>query len=126
MALFRIYLIACSCNRYMAPEIREGVGASVKADVYSFGVLMMEIVIGRRPSWPMKNVGGKEVELLKWARENVEAGLFSEIADCGMRIQGEKESKEVKAFLNIAQRCTEESPKYRPVMKEVVEMLNKL
>ncbi|KAM3293530.1 hypothetical protein ACQJBY_036843 [Aegilops geniculata] len=111
---------------YMAPEIREGVGASVKADVYSFGVLMMETVTGRRPSWPMKNIRGKEVELLKWAREKVEVGISSEIVDHRMGLEGEKETKEVKAFLDIAQSCTEESPKYRPTMKEVVERLNRL
>ncbi|KAM3293531.1 hypothetical protein ACQJBY_036843 [Aegilops geniculata] len=113
-------------QRYMAPEIREGVGASVKADVYSFGVLMMETVTGRRPSWPMKNIRGKEVELLKWAREKVEVGISSEIVDHRMGLEGEKETKEVKAFLDIAQSCTEESPKYRPTMKEVVERLNRL
>lgn len=111
----------------MAPEIREGMGASVKADVYSFGVLMMETVTGRRPNWPMKNVSGKEVSLLKWAREKVEAGMSSEIADRRMGlIQGEKEAEEVKAFLDVAQSCTEECPRYRPSMQEVVEMLNRL
>uniref|UniRef100_M8BVG2 Putative inactive receptor kinase n=1 Tax=Aegilops tauschii TaxID=37682 RepID=M8BVG2_AEGTA len=118
--------LSSSWSLYMAPEIREGVGASVKADVYSFGVLMMETVTGRRPSWPMKNIRGKEVELLKWAREKVEAGISSEIADHRMGLEGEKETKEVKTFLDIAQSCTEESPKYRPTMKEVVERLNRL
>lgn len=111
---------------YMAPEIREGVGASVKADVYSFGVLMIEIVAGRRPSWPMKNIAGKEVEPLKWAREKVETNVSLEIVDCRMVIGAEKETKEVKAFLDIAYNCTEECPKYRPTMKEVVEMLKKI
>uniref|UniRef100_A0ACD5W6F0 Uncharacterized protein n=1 Tax=Avena sativa TaxID=4498 RepID=A0ACD5W6F0_AVESA len=111
---------------YMAPEIREGVGASVKADVYSFGVLMIEVVSGRRPSWPMKNIEGKEVEPLKWAREKVEADISLEIVDCRMVIGEEKETKEVKSFLDIAHRCTEECPKYRPTMKQVVEMLDKI
>jgi hypothetical protein len=110
----------------MAPEIRQGVGASIKADVYSFGVLMIEIVAGRRPSWPMKNIGGKEVEPLKWAREKVEAGMSLEIADCRLQIEVEKETKEVEAFLDIAHSCTEECPKYRPTMKEVVELLMKI
>lgn len=110
----------------MAPEIRGGMGATTKADVYSFGVLMMETVTSRRPSWPMKNAGGKEVDPLNWAREKVEAGTFSDITDRLMKIQGEKETREVKAFLNVARRCTEESPKHRPAMKEVVETLNKL
>lgn len=110
----------------MAPEIREGVGASVKADVYSFGVLMMETMTGRRPNWPMKNNGGKDVELLKWVNEKVETGISSEIADCRMGFVGENETKEMKAFLDIAQSCMKESPKYRPTMKEVVDMLNRL
>ena len=32
----------------MAPEIWDGVGATAKADVYSFGVLVIEIVTGKR------------------------------------------------------------------------------
>ncbi|KAL5204406.1 hypothetical protein ABZP36_009277 [Zizania latifolia] len=113
---------------YMAPELQVGVGASVKADVYSFGVLMMEMVTGRRPSWPVKaNVGGKEVEMLKWAREKVQMGFALEIADHRMTIEREgEEAEKMKAFLDVARRCTEESPKHRPYMEEVVAMLTKL
>ncbi|KAF0895834.1 hypothetical protein E2562_016566 [Oryza meyeriana var. granulata] len=108
---------------YMAPELRAGVGASAKADVYSFGVLMMEMVTGRRPSWPVRiNMKGKEVEMLKWAREKVEMGTASEIVDRQMAIQGE--GREMSAFLNVARRCTEENPKHRPSMEEVVQMLS--
>lgn len=111
----------------MAPEIRVGVGASAKADVYSFGVLMMEIATGRRPSWPVKNTVGKEVELSKWAREKVEEGTPLEIVDRRMGIGGEgKEAEEVKAFLGVVLWCTQDSPKVRPAMKEVVEALTKL
>ncbi|XP_052136538.1 leucine-rich repeat receptor protein kinase MSP1-like [Oryza glaberrima] len=115
---------------YMAPELRAGVGASVKADVYSFGVLLMEMVTGRRPSWPVKiNMKGKEVEMLKWARDKVDKGQALEILDRQMGIQWEgreADQDEMIAYLDVARRCTEESPKHRPSMEEVVEMLNKI
>ncbi|XP_040384908.1 putative serine/threonine-protein kinase [Oryza brachyantha] len=117
---------------YMAPELCAGVGASVKADVYSFGVLMMEMVTGRRPSWPVKaNARGTEMEMLRWAREKVETGAAMEIVDRQMAIQGEgreeaatQHEDEVRAFLDVARRCTEECPKHRPSMELVVAMLD--
>uniref|UniRef100_A0A0E0MCV8 Protein kinase domain-containing protein n=1 Tax=Oryza punctata TaxID=4537 RepID=A0A0E0MCV8_ORYPU len=116
---------------YMAPELRAGVGASAKADVYSFGVLLMEMVTGRRPSWPVKiNMKGKEVEMLKWARDKVDKGQALEILDRQMGIQWEgresSDQDEMRAYLDVARRCTEENPKHRPSMEEVVEMLNKI
>ncbi|XP_062182907.1 phytosulfokine receptor 1-like [Phragmites australis] len=113
---------------YVAPEIWAGVGATAKADVYSFGILMIEIVTGHRPSWPVKaNIGGKEVDLVDWAREKIEAGQASEILDRRIGTGGqEKEMDEVKALLDIARRCTEGNQKNRPTMEEVVAMLNKL
>ncbi|GJN28547.1 hypothetical protein PR202_gb16686 [Eleusine coracana subsp. coracana] len=115
---------------YVAPEIWAGVGATAKADVYSFGILMIEIVTGHRPSWPVKpNVQEKEeVDLVDWAREKIQAGKASEVLDCRIGIdewQG-KEAEEMKGVLDIARQCTEGVPKDRPTMEEVVAMLNKL
>ncbi|GJN07236.1 hypothetical protein PR202_ga25050 [Eleusine coracana subsp. coracana] len=115
---------------YLAPEIWAGVGATAKADVYSFGILMIEIVTGHRPSWPVKpNVEEKEeVDLVDWAREKIQAGKASEVLDCRIGIdegQG-KETEEMKGLLDIARQCTEGVPKDRPTMEEVVAMLNKL
>ncbi|KAL6658402.1 hypothetical protein ACP70R_003988 [Stipagrostis hirtigluma subsp. patula] len=114
---------------YMAPEIWAGMGATAKADVYSFGVLIIETVTARRPNLPVeaKVSGKKEVDLVHWAREKIEAGLALEILDqrMGMRWEG-KEMEEVKGLLGIAQQCTEASHKNRPTMQEVVAMLNKL
>ncbi|TVU26684.1 hypothetical protein EJB05_29240, partial [Eragrostis curvula] len=114
---------------YVAPEIWAGVGATAKADVYSFGILVIEIVTGHRPSWPVKaNIREKvEVDLVDWAREKIEADQASEILDCRINVGEEgKEMAEVKGLLDIARRCTEGNHKDRPMMEQVVAMLNKL
>jgi len=112
----------------VAPEIWAGVGATAKADVYSFGVLVIEIVTGHRPSWPVKaKIGEEEVDMVDWAREKIGAGQASGILDkrMGIREQG-KEMDEEKGLLEIAWQCTDSCQKNRPTMEEVVAMLNKI
>ncbi|KAJ1274507.1 hypothetical protein BS78_05G067300 [Paspalum vaginatum] len=113
---------------YVAPEIWEGVGATAKADVYSFGVLIIEMVTGHRPSWPVKaKIGEKEVDLVDWARQKIAAGQASEILDKRMCIGGQgKEMEEVRALLEIAWQCTDSVNKNRPTMEEVVTLLSKI
>jgi len=114
--------------RYVAPEIWDGVGATAKADVYSFGVLLIEIVTGHRPSWPMKaSMGDKEVNLVDWAREKIGADEASGILDRRMGIEAQgKEMEEAKALLEIARRCIDNAAKNRPTMEEAVAMLSKI
>lgn len=111
---------------YMAPEYKEGVtAASVKGDVYSFGALAMEVVTGRRPSWPVKVGDGEEMGLVKWARREVEAGRGMEILDPLIEREGVIEA-EVTGVLEAACRCTNEGSRSRPSMGEVVELLDNL
>lgn len=54
------------CSGYLAPEYAMGGQLTMKADVYSFGVLILEIISGRsssKPSW-----GGTQKLLLEWVR----------------------------------------------------------
>jgi Protein tyrosine and serine/threonine kinase len=103
----------------MAPELREGVMVvTAKADVYSFGVLMLEIASRRRPSWPVKEEG-HEVRLVRWARKRIEEGCMREILDPRMEVEEEKLG-ELEGFMAVAYKCTEENMKKRPSMQEVV------
>lgn len=113
---------------YMPPEYFYGATlATVNGDVYSFGILMIEIATSRRPSWPIKdeNQKGKEIRLVEWAAKRVSENREMEMLDAGISKEGLKES-EVLEFFKIATFCTAETPKLRPTMNEVVKLLNKI
>ncbi|CAA7400290.1 unnamed protein product [Spirodela intermedia] len=116
---------------YMPPEYRDGLtAATVKADVYSFGILMFEVASGRRPNWPVL-VKGKEVALVRWARGLVEGGSGLELLDPAL-MGGEgaappaAEEEQVKGFLTVAHRCTSNASRARPSMGEVLNLLDQL
>ncbi|PIA47814.1 hypothetical protein AQUCO_01400420v1 [Aquilegia coerulea] len=111
---------------YMPPEYRNGVtAATVKADVYSFGVLMIEVAAGRRPNWPIRMEDGKEVTLVEWAKTMVAEGKLVEMIDSTVCRESSKEF-EVGEYMRIACLCTSERSKDRPFMGEVVTLLNQL
>lgn len=63
---FDVYLSYARCSGYLAPEYRMGGQLTMKADVYSFGVLILELVSGRRSA--MANWGRTQILLLEWVR----------------------------------------------------------
>ncbi|KAF4392650.1 hypothetical protein F8388_003070 [Cannabis sativa] len=112
---------------YVAPEYGQTWQATTKGDVYSYGVLVMELATGRRA------VDGGEECLVEWARRvvgNGRGGVSSRAAipvaimgGSGFLIEGTEEMSEL---LNIGIKCTTESPQFRPNMKEVLAMLIKI
>ncbi|KAF9612223.1 hypothetical protein IFM89_038645 [Coptis chinensis] len=111
---------------YMPPEYKNGVtAATVKADVYSFGILMIEVAAGRRPNWPIKVEDGTEVGFVEWAKRKVELGKEIEMIDSTISRENLREA-EVREFIRIAACCTSERPRDRPFMVEVVRLLNQL
>ncbi|KDP35232.1 hypothetical protein JCGZ_09391 [Jatropha curcas] len=110
---------------YMPPEYKEGVTiATPKADVYSFGILMIEIATGERPNLPMV-LEGKEVGLIEWARKMLEQNKHMEMLDSTMG-KDELSEDEVKEYFTIASMCTSEIMMERPFITEVVDWLNSL
>ncbi|KAI7745212.1 hypothetical protein M8C21_016633 [Ambrosia artemisiifolia] len=111
---------------YMPPEYIHGApAATVMGDVYSFGTLMIEVVTCKRPNWPIKGEDGEEIRLVEWATRMVSQNREIKMLDAGISKEDLKE-KEVLEFFRIATLCTNEVPKYRPNMNEVVELLNQI
>uniref|UniRef100_A0A1J3CLA7 Phytosulfokine receptor 1 n=1 Tax=Noccaea caerulescens TaxID=107243 RepID=A0A1J3CLA7_NOCCA len=108
---------------YMPPEYWGGnTAATVKADVYSFGVLMLEMATRRRPNWPVK-VDGKEVGLAQWAVMLEGQNRYYEMVDSFGVVGGDKS---VEEYFRIACLCIKETMRERPTMNQVVEMLQEL
>ncbi|KAM2731482.1 hypothetical protein EV2_035137 [Malus domestica] len=110
---------------YMPPEYKEGfTGATVRADVFSFGILMLEVATGRRPNLPTVH-DGNEMGLVEWARKMVEQNRQMEMVDSGISKEDLDEGG-VQEYFSIAILCACEISRQRPAMKEVIEMLNQI
>lgn len=101
---------------YIAPEYGHTWQATTKGDVYSYGVLVMELATGRQA------IDGGEESLIEWANR-----VVGEENDVFKLISGlEEKTEEMSELLKIGLRCTAESPHLRPSMKEVLAMLFKI
>ncbi|KAL5994517.1 hypothetical protein ACLOJK_024570 [Asimina triloba] len=105
---------------YLAPEYAMRGQLTKKADVYSFGVLMLEIVSGRssaKLTW-----SGVQKFLLELTWELYEEGRLLGLVDPDL---GEYPQDEVIRCMKIALFCTQAAAKRRPSMTQVVSMLTR-
>ncbi|XP_022134227.1 probable leucine-rich repeat receptor-like serine/threonine-protein kinase At3g14840 [Momordica charantia] len=104
---------------YIAPEYATRGHLSDKADVYSFGIVALEIVSGR------SNTSHRSKDdcfyLLDWALELKEKDSLIELVD--PRLGSNFNHRVAMAMINIALHCTNVSPSERPAMSSVVSML---
>ncbi|KAK2453211.1 LEAF RUST 10 DISEASE-RESISTANCE LOCUS RECEPTOR-LIKE PROTEIN KINASE 2.1 [Trifolium repens] len=104
---------------YMAPELfyKNLGGVSYKADVYSFGMLLMEMA-GRRKNLNPHAEHSSQLYFPLWIYDQVEKEGDIEIKDTT-----EEEKKIVKKMIVVALWCIQLKPNDRPTMSRVVEML---
>nr|XP_043623484.1 probable LRR receptor-like serine/threonine-protein kinase At1g07650 isoform X2 [Erigeron canadensis] len=104
---------------YIAPEYALWGYLTYKADVYSFGVLLLEIVAGKHN---MKYRPNEEFFcLLDWAIVLQERGSFIDFVD--PRLGSHFNKREVDRIMKVALQCTNQSPTLRPNMSEVLNMI---
>uniref|UniRef100_A0A0R0GZM8 Protein kinase domain-containing protein n=3 Tax=Glycine subgen. Soja TaxID=1462606 RepID=A0A0R0GZM8_SOYBN len=106
---------------YLAPEYALGGQLTKKADIYSFGVLILEIISGRS-SARRTNGGGSHKFLLEWAWQLYEERKLLEFVDQDME---EFPEEEVIRYMKVALFCTQSAANRRPLMIQVVDMLSK-
>ncbi|KAJ9551375.1 hypothetical protein OSB04_015420 [Centaurea solstitialis] len=94
---------------------------TVKTDVYAFGVLLFELLSGRKA---VDERFGDECSLAKWARKCVKDRKFDKLVDSN--IMGTTRPRYLRGFAQIADRCLRSVPKERPSMTEVVASLDVL
>ncbi|KAK1389240.1 putative LRR receptor-like serine/threonine-protein kinase [Heracleum sosnowskyi] len=104
---------------YMAPEYATRGYLTDKADVYSFGIVALEIVSGKSNT----NYRPKQefVYLLDWAYVLQEQGNILDLVDPKLGSNYSKE--EALMMLNMALLCTNPSPTLRPLMSTIVSMI---
>jgi len=96
---------------------------TIKSDVWSFGVVVYELITGRRAV--EKNFPRNEQLLLDWVKPFVsDSKKFHSIVD--PRLEGQYCKKSAQRLASLANKCLAKQPKNRPKMSEVVEILGSI
>ncbi|XP_002517905.2 probable L-type lectin-domain containing receptor kinase VII.2 [Ricinus communis] len=102
---------------YMAPEVIRTGRASTQTDVFSFGVLLLEVVCGRRPS----EVG--KPGLVEFVWRLMEKGELINAIDERLKAMGGYNNEEVERVLQLGLLCAYPDASARPAMRQVVKVL---
>ncbi|XP_027346969.1 probable L-type lectin-domain containing receptor kinase VII.2 [Abrus precatorius] len=102
---------------FMAPELIQTGRASTHTDVFSFGVLVLEVVCGRRPNDENKP------PLVAWLSKLMEREEECSALDERLKGRDDYSTDEVKRALQLGLLCTHPDPHVRPTMRQVVKVL---
>ncbi|KAH7288245.1 hypothetical protein KP509_31G018900 [Ceratopteris richardii] len=107
---------------YIAPEYAYTLKINEKSDIYSFGVVLLELLTGRRPIEPEY---GECIDIARWVRKQGQSKKGAiEVVDARMGLgETSKMMQEAMLFLNVALQCIADMPDQRPTMREVVQLL---
>ncbi|XP_052202310.1 G-type lectin S-receptor-like serine/threonine-protein kinase At1g34300 isoform X2 [Diospyros lotus] len=105
---------------YLAPEWLANLPITSKSDVYSYGMVLLEIVSGRRNFWVSAETNGKKFSL--WAYEQFEKGNLHLIVDKRLS-EHEVDMEQIIRAIQVSFWCIQEQPSQRPMMGKVVQML---
>ncbi|XP_064956142.1 probable serine/threonine-protein kinase At1g01540 isoform X1 [Musa acuminata AAA Group] len=110
------FFLACS---YVAPEYASTGMLNESSDIYSFGILIMEIISGRSPVDYSRPPG--EVNLVDWLKTMVSNRNSEGVLD--PKIPEKPSSRALKRTLLVALRCVDPDSRKRPKMGHIIHML---
>lgn len=119
----RVHTRVAGTNGYMAPEYLMHGDLSTKADVFSFGVVVLEIVSGRKNSAFIPPPDAEADSLLEYAWRLYKKGRSLELLDHAVKSSAVPE--QVELCVRIGLLCVQADPRLRPDMKRVVIILSK-
>ena len=105
---------------YIDPECVTTGKASKESDVYSFGIVALEIACGRKPINPM--VPADQVVMVEWVRELYERGKVLDAAD--KRLGGDFDEQQMARLMIVGLFCVHSDRNLRPSIKQAIHVLN--
>ncbi|CAL9211335.1 probable inactive receptor kinase At1g48480 [Musa acuminata AAA Group] len=108
---------------YRAPEVTDPRKVSQKADVYSFGVLLLELLTGKAPAQALLNEEG--IDLPRWVQSVVKEEWTAEVFDVEL-LRYQNVEEDMVQLLQLAIDCVAQYPDKRPSMPEVVVRIDEI
>ncbi|CAN4080739.1 unnamed protein product [Withania somnifera] len=106
---------------YIAPEYAYTLQVDEKSDIYSYGVVLMEILSGKRSVEPEFGDGNSIVD---WVKSKIKAKSgINDVLDKNGGASCLSVREEMMLLLRVALLCTSRNPADRPSMRDVVSML---
>ncbi|XP_016499557.1 L-type lectin-domain containing receptor kinase VII.1-like [Nicotiana tabacum] len=104
---------------YLAPEFAKTGRASTQTDVFSYGVLILEVMCGRRP------IEEGKPPLVDWLWELMKRGELSNAFDNQLRSNQGFNEEEALRVLQLGMICASLDPKARPTTRQVVKFFER-
>ncbi|KAJ9545579.1 hypothetical protein OSB04_025286 [Centaurea solstitialis] len=106
---------------YRAPELSKLKKANTKTDIYSVGVIMLELLTGKSPGEAMNGV-----DLPQWVASIVKEEWTNEVFDLELMKDASAIGDELLNTLKLALHCVDPSPSARPEVQLVLQQLEEI
>ncbi|KAE9614977.1 hypothetical protein Lal_00048377 [Lupinus albus] len=106
---------------YRAPELSKLKKANTKTDVYSLGVILLELLTGKPPGEALNGV-----DLPQWVASIVKEEWTNEVFDAELMRDASTNGDELLNMLKLALHCVDPSPSTRPEAHQVLQQLEEI
>lgn len=106
---------------YRAPELSKLKKATTKTDIYSLGVIILELLTGKSPGEAMN-----DVDLPQWVASIVKEEWTNEVFDLELMRDASVIGDELLNTLKLALHCVDPSPSARPEAHQIVQQLEEI
>lgn len=106
---------------YRAPELSKLKKANTKTDIYSLGVIILELLTGKSPGEAMNGV-----DLPQWVASIVKEEWTNEVFDLELMRDASTIGDELLNTLKLALHCVDPSPSARPEVQQVLQQLEEI
>ncbi|XP_018832270.2 G-type lectin S-receptor-like serine/threonine-protein kinase RLK1 [Juglans regia] len=108
---------------YVAPDWFRNMPITAKVDVYSYGVMLLEIICCRK-SVRMESDLEDQAILTDWAYDCYQEGTLDALVEYDVEALDDR--KRLEKFVKVAIWCIQEDPSLRPTMRKVTQMLEEI
>ncbi|XP_044977391.1 leucine-rich repeat receptor-like serine/threonine-protein kinase At2g14510 [Hordeum vulgare subsp. vulgare] len=111
---------AAGTQGYIDPEYHASYQITVKTDVYSFGIVLLEIITGQPPLF----MDPQTIHLPNWVRQKIAMGSIHDVVD--KRLLDQYDASSLQSVVDLAMNCVENAAIDRPTMTVVASKLKEL